>query len=224
MDDQLQFELNATIRSETGRHAIRRLRKSGRVPMVVYGSGEPLNLTVNADELAHHLENEAFYSHILTLKAGGKEERVVLRDIQRHPSKAQILHVDLLRVSDDQEIKVHVPLHFSVQNECVGVKQEGGVVNHLQTDVEVFCLPKDLPEFIPVDISQLHLGHSLHLSDVIVPEGVKLVALSHGDEVDIAIVNVFRPRVAEEPVTEVPEEQEVVESEGASGKGEESKN
>ena len=208
MAEQVQFELNAAIRNEKGRHAVRRLRGAGQVPAVVYGGGHPVSLLVEANELVRHLENEAFYSHILTLKVGSKRERVVLRDIQRHPSKSQVLHIDLLRVSDDQEIKVHVPLHFIGQDECVGVKQEGGVVNHLQTDVEVSCLPKYLPEFIEIDISQLHLGHSLHLSDITPPEGVKLVALS--DEADIAIVNVFRPRVVEEEVAApVVDEQEV---------------
>ncbi len=195
---QNQFELNASLRSDTGRSAMRRLREAGRVPAVVYGGGEPVHLSVQFNELIRHLEHEAFYSHILNLKVNGKEERVILRDLQRHPSKFQILHLDLLRIREDQEIKVHVPLHFAGQEECVGVKQEGGVVNHLQTDVEVSCLPKDLPEFIEVDIAQLNLGQSLHLSDIKAPDGVTLVALAHGEESDSAIVSVFRPRVIEE--------------------------
>ena len=162
---------------------------------------------VDAHELARHLEHEAFYSHVLTLKIDGKEESVVLRDIQRHPSKSTALHIDLLRVSEGHAIKVHVPLHFIGQEECVGVKQDGGVVNHLQTDVEVSCLPKDLPEFIEVDITQLHLGNSLHLSDIIMPQGVSLIASLHGDEADIAVVSVFRPRTVEQPATEEPGEQ-----------------
>ncbi len=224
---QNQFELNASPRDETGRSAMRRLRNAGLVPAVVYGGGEPANLSIQADELVHHLENEAFYSHILTLKVNGKEERVVLRDIQRHPSKAQILHLDLLRVSEDQQIKVHVPLHFIGEDECVGVKQEGGVINHLQTDVEVSCLPKDLPEFLEVDVSQLKLGHSLHLSDVRVPEGVEILALTHGEESDGAVVTVFRPRVVEEEevaaeAEEAEGEEAAAEKEGAE-KGEEAK-
>ena len=214
--------MNAVVRDETGRHAIRRLRQAGQIPAVVYGGGASRSLLIDANELAHHLEHEAFYSHILTLNVDGKKEPVVLRDIQRHPGKASILHIDLLRVSEDQKIKVHVPLHFIGQDECIGVKQEGGVVNHLQTDIEVSCLPKDLPEFIEVDISQLHLGHSLHLSDIAAPEGVRFVASSHGDEADIAIVSVFRPRVVEEPVGEeqpAEEEGEAGEAESAPSEG-----
>ncbi len=195
---QDQFELNASLRKEKGRNAVRRLRNAGRVPAVMYGAGEAVHLSVEAHELSRHLEHEAFYSHILSLKVDGKEERVILRDLQRHPSKPQILHLDLFRISEDQEIKVHVPLHFLGEEECVGVKREGGVINHLQTDVEVTCLPKNLPEFIEIDISQLGLGHSLHLSDIEVPESVSIVALTHGEESDSAIVSVFRPRVVEE--------------------------
>ena len=139
----------------------------------------------------------------------------VLRDIQRHPYKARVLHIDLLRIKEDQEIKVHVPLHFLGQEECIGVKQEGGVVNHLQTDVEVSCLPKDLPEFIEVDILQLELGHSLHLSDIKMPDNVKIVAFMHGDESsDTAVVSVFRPRIVEDEVIgEAVEGEEVAEQE-----------
>ena len=195
---QDQFEIKASPRSEVGTKAMRRLRSTGLVPVVVYGAGETVHLSVQANELIHHLENEAFYSHILNLNVGGRTERVILRDLQRHPSKPQILHLDLLRVSEDQEIKVHVPLHFVGEAECVGVKEEGGVINHLQTDVEVSCLPKDLPEFIEVDISGLNLGSSLHLSDIKMPEGTSLAAFSHGVESDSAIVSVFRPRAIEE--------------------------
>ena len=180
---------------------MRRLRRTGRVPVVVYGGGsEPAHLSVQADELFHHLEHEAFYSHVLSLDVNGKKERVILRDLHRHPSKPQILHLDLMSIREDQEIKVHVPLHFTGEEECVGVKEDGGVINHLQTDVEVSCLPGNLPEFINVDIALLGLGHSLHLSDIKVPEGVTIVALTHGDENDSAIVSVFRPRAIEEEV------------------------
>ena len=156
---QDQFELKASPRSEKGKNAMRRLRRTGRVPVVVYGGGsEPAHLSVQADELFHHLEHEAFYSHVLSLDVNGKKERVILRDLHRHPSKPQILHLDLMSVREDQEIKVHVPLHFTGEEECVGVKEDGGVINHLQTDVEVSCLPGNLPEFINVDIALLGAG------------------------------------------------------------------
>ena len=214
---QDQFELNASPRDETGKRAARRLRRAGLVPAVVYGGGEPVHLSVRFNELIRHLEHEAFYSHILNLKVNGREERVILRDLQRHPSRMQILHLDLLRIREDQKIKVHVPLHFTGQDDCVGVRQDGGVVNHLQTEIEVLCLPKDLPEFIEVDISRLHLGHSLHLTDVEVPAGVTILALTHGEEGDSAIVSVFRPRVVEEeiPAEEPAEEQETAEQDPA---------
>ena len=214
---QDQFELNASPRSEVGRSAVRRLRATGLVPAVVYGGGEPVHLSMQSNELIHHLKNEAFYSHILNLKVNGREERVILRDLQRHPSKMRILHLDLLRIREDQEIKVHVPLHFLGGEDCVGVKQESGVVNHLQTDVEVLCLPKNLPEFIEVDISQLKLGQSLHLTDIKVPASVTILALTHGDEGDSAIVSVFRPRVADEE-EEIADEQ--LEEEEAAAKEE----
>ncbi len=215
---QDQFELNASPRSEKGRSAIRRLRDAGLVPVVVYGGGgEAVHLSVQSRELARHLEHEAFYSHILNLNVGGKKERVILRDLQRHPSKPRILHLDLFRISEDQEIKVHVPLHFTGEDECVGVKQEGGVINHLQTDVEVSCLPKNLPEFIEVDISQLGLGHSLHLSDIKMPDDVNIVALMYGEESDGAIVSVFRPRIIEEEevAPEAVEDEEAADEEAA---------
>lgn len=205
---QEQFEIHAQPREVVGRSANRRMRKTGQVPAVVYGGGkDPISLTVNHNELLQHLENEAFYSHILTLNVGRKHEKVILRGLQRHPSKIQVLHIDFLRVSEDQEITVHVPLHFINEDTCVGVKQQGGIVSHMQTDVEVACLPKHLPEYLEVDIADLGLGHSLHLSDLKLPKEITLVALSHGESNDYAVVSVIMPRVIEEiePPTEEAE-------------------
>ena len=196
---QEQYEIKARPRARGGRCANRRMRRVGQVPAVVYGGGKaPLSLAVNHNELLQHLSNEAFYSHVLTLHVGGKYEKVILRDLQRHPSKTQVLHIDFLRVSEDQKITVHVPLHFINEDSCVGVKQQGGIVSHMQTDVEISCLPKHLPEYLEVDIADLGLGHSLHLSDLKLPEGIALVALSHGEASDHAIVSVIVPRVMEE--------------------------
>jgi len=210
---QQQFEIKAQSRTASNSNENRRMRKAGEVPAVVYGGGQsPVLLKVAHNELIHHLDNEAFYSHILTLKAGEQQEKVVLRDIQRHPSKAQILHIDFLRVSEDQRIKVHVPLHFINEDICAGVKQQGGIISHMQTDIEVSCLPKDLPEYLEVDVATLEVGHSLHLSDLKLPRGLTLVALSHGDENDYALVSVIMPRVVEAEVSAAVEAEEVQET------------
>ncbi len=195
---QQEFEIKAQSRNQSSSSANRRMRKAGQVPAVVYGGkSPPALLSINHNELIRHLENEAFYSHILTLKAVGKNEKVILRDIQRHPSKAQVLHIDFFRISEDQQIKVNVPLHFINEDTCVGVKQQGGIISHTQTDVEVSCLPKDLPEYLEVDVADLALGNSLHLSDIKLPEGISLVALSQGEANDYALVSVIMPRVTE---------------------------
>ena len=208
---QQQFEIKAQSRAKANSNGNRRMRKEGQVPAVVYGGNHPeVLLSINHNELMQHLKNEAFYSHILTLKAEGKHEKVILRDIQRHPSKTQVLHIDFFRISEDQQIKVHVPLHFINEDVCVGVKQQGGIISHMQTDVEVNCLPKDLPEYLEVDVADLRLNNSLHLSDLKLPENVNLVALSHGEASDFALVSVIMPRVME-----VGEAEGAVEAESA---------
>ncbi len=206
---QQEFEIKAQSRDQSNSSANRRMRKAGQVPAVVYGGNRPpVLLSINHNELIRHLENEAFYSHILTLKAVGRNEKVILRDIQRHPSKAQVLHIDFFRISEDQQIKVHVPLHFINEDICVGVKQQGGIISHTQTDVEVSCLPKDLPEYLDVDVADLGLGNSLHLSDLKLPEDISLVALSQGEANDYVLVSVIMPRVAEVEAAAVVEEGE----------------
>ena len=202
------FAVNAQLREKLGSRASRQLRHAGFVPAVLYGAGEAMQLSIKANELANHLEHEAFYSHVLSISVNGTTERAILRDLQRHPYKKEILHIDFLRVSEDQEIKVHVPLHFLNEDSCVGVKQQGGRVGHLQTEVEVVCLPRHLPEYIEVDIADLELGHSLHLSSIAMPEHVKLVSLMQGEEHDLPIVNVFMPRAAAEEVEESKEQEE----------------
>ena len=191
-----EFQIEAQRRDKYGTSANRRLRHNNQVPAVVYGSGETIAISVKANELSHHLENEAFYSHILTLKMDGKEERVILRELQRHPSKDRVIHLDLLRVSEDQAIRVHVPIHFINEEICTGVKQQGGVVSHLQNDVEISCLPRYLPEFIEVNVEQMELGNSLHLSDIQLPEHVEIVALAYSEANDNAIVSINIPRVS----------------------------
>ena len=217
---QKEFEISAQPRDGSGKAFSRRMRGEGLVPAILYGGTQgPVSLVLKHNELVQHLEHEAFYSHILTLKVGGKKEKVILRDLQRHPAQPRILHIDFMRVSTDKRITMNVPLHFINEDTCIGVKQQGGIVSHLQTEAEVSCLPQDLPEYIGVDIVDLELGQSLHLSDVTLPENVVLLALSHGEEVDHAIVSVIKPRVAaleeeEEAAAETEEEAEAQAEEG----------
>jgi large subunit ribosomal protein L25 len=192
------FILNAEPRTTQGKGASRRLRRTSKVPGIIYGAGEAAqSLTFDHNELIRHLEHEAFYSHVLTVKTSGGEQRAVLKDVQRHPARAQILHLDLLRVSDKTRIRMRVPLHFTGADAAPGVKTGGGVVSHLASDIEIECFPKDLPEYIAVDCSQMNLGDSVHLSQLKPAEGVALVELTHGH--DHAVVSLHKPRVAEEP-------------------------
>lgn len=192
------FNIEAELRTDLGKGASRRLRHTEKFPAVVYGAGkDPVSLTVDHKKFMHNLENEAFYSHILTLNVGGKEEQVVLKDLQRHPAKIAVLHADFLRVRANEKLHMHVPLHFINADDCLGAK-EGGLVTHSISEVEVACLPKDLPEYLEVDLSSLELDQSLHMSDIIVPAGVELVELSHGAEHDQPVASVHMPRGASE--------------------------
>ena len=189
-----KFEIDAVSRSDTGKGASRRLRKTGMVPGIVYGAGkDPAMIAVAHNELVHQLENEAFYSHILTLSVDGNAEKVVLKDLHRHPAKPFILHMDLLRVSESDKIKMHVPLHFKNESKAAGVKS-GGKLTHLINDVEVICLPGDLPEFIEVDVLDLKEGEAIHLSHISLPEGVEIPQLGLGDDHDMAVVSIAAAR------------------------------
>lgn len=198
------FELTAQLRKDLGKGASRRLRHAAQVPAIMYGAGkEPIALTFSHNELQRNLENEAFYSHILTIHIDGQaDEKAVLKDLQRHPSRPIIMHMDLLRVSETEEITIHVPLHFINQDVCVGVKTGGGVISHLTVEIEVRCLPKDLPEFIEVDMAAAQVGDIIHLSELKLPEGVHIPSLIHGDQ---AVVSVHLPRGGEEAAEVVAE-------------------
>jgi large subunit ribosomal protein L25 len=193
----MNFEVIAEPREDQGKGASRRLRRAGRVPGILYGgSGDATPISVEARVLYKQLENEAFYSHILNVQLEGRTERAVLRDLQRHPSHPTVLHFDLQRVSEDQAIHVRVPLHFLNEETAPGVKLGGGMVSHHLSEVEVSCLPKDLPEAIEVDLGALELNASIHLSDLKLPAGTTLVELSHGEEHDQAVVSINAPRGA----------------------------
>ncbi len=195
------FEISAEKREDVGKGASRRLRRAGKVPGIVYGAeSEPTMISLDHDEIMHHLDHEAFYSHILTLTIGKDQESVVLKDLQRHPFKRRLLHIDLLRIKAGESITMRVPLHFVNEDKCIGVKRDGGVINHLMTDMEIQCLPKDLPEYIEVDMLEVEMGQTLHTSDLSLPEGVEIVALTHGGEDDEqGVANVYMPRVEAEP-------------------------
>ena len=192
------FTLNAEARSDLGKGASRRLRRlASQVPAVIYGGDKaPVSISLLAKEVAKLLENEAAYSHIIALTVAGAVETVVIKALQRHPAKGHVLHADFVRVVAGQKLTAHVPLHFLNQETSVGVKQQGGEVSHSAVEVEVSCLPKDLPEFINVDMANVEVGQILHMSDLVLPAGVELVALAHGK--DLPIANIHASRVAKD--------------------------
>jgi large subunit ribosomal protein L25 len=191
----VSFEVNAQPRTGAGKGASRRLRRTGLVPAIVYGAHQdPEMVTVSHNELLKHLEHEAFYSHVLDLKIGESITKVVLKDMQRHPAKPFVLHVDFMRVSQDEKIKMMVPLHFINEDKCKGIKL-GGQVSHTITELEIVCLPRDLPEFIAVDMAELEIGSIVHLSEIVLPEGV---ALAHAPEQDEPVVLIHGARTGGE--------------------------
>ena len=205
-----QFELNAEPREDVGKGASRRLRKSGRLPGIVYGTEKQAEMiSLVHDDVLHQLEHEAFYSHILTLNVGDTSERVVLKDLQRHPYKPSLMHIDFLRIKEDEKLTMRVPLHFTNETKSVGVKTGGGVVSHIMTDLEVSCLPKDLPEYIEVDLLEVNLGETVHLGDLKLPDGVEIYALQHGGDPAQPVASIHLPRVeVEAEDTEVAAEGE----------------
>ncbi len=201
-----EYDLVADFREDQGKGASRRLRREGKVPAIVYGGKKPPRaITLDHNKVIRQSENEKFYSSVLTVKVGDKAQEVILKDIQRHPSKRQILHLDFQRIVAGEKIRMAIPLHFVGEEIAPGVKQEGGVVVHQFNDLDVECLPKDLPEYIEVDVSQMKLDDMLHLSDIKVPAGVELVDLMQEDADDPVIVAIQMPRAV---VEEEPEEGE----------------
>ncbi len=196
----VDFVLNANARSDIGKGASRRLRRlDNQVPAIIYGLGNaPESISLAANQLSHALENEAFYSHIIELSVDSKTQNVILKDVQRHPAKIEILHVDFLRVDLTQKLTIRVPLHFINEEECHGVKTEGGQISHSSNELEVECLPGDIPEYLEVDMIEITLGQTLHISDVKLPEGVVSVALSHGEDHDLPIAAVVKSKAIEE--------------------------
>lgn len=191
------FEVIANARQLQGTGASRRLRNAGKVPAVVYGADKPAaSVELDHNALVQQLRKEAFHASILTLNLDGTKEQVLLRDVQSHPWKKLIMHVDFLRVDPNKAVHIKVPLHFKNGELSPGVKLNGGNITHILNEAEVMCLPKDLPEFIEVDLSTLAAGHTLHLSEVTLPAGVQFLSLSRG--ADQAIAACVVPRGVEE--------------------------
>jgi large subunit ribosomal protein L25 len=191
------FEVAAEFRDgQQGKGASRRLRRSGKVPAILYGGHlEPRQLSIEHQKLLLMLDNERFYSTILSIKVGNETQAAILKDVQRHPAKNQIVHLDLQRVLDNEKVRMTIPLHFTGAAGCPGVKSQGGIVSHLLNDVVVSCLPKDLPEFLELDMSAMTIGEIKRLSDIPLPAGVELVALVHGR--DEPVVSIHHPRAEE---------------------------
>ncbi|WP_461482991.1 50S ribosomal protein L25/general stress protein Ctc [Porticoccus sp.] len=198
------FKLNAMVRNDMGKGASRRLRREANlVPAIIYGGkNAPENISIASNELEHALQNEAFYSHIITISVDGNDQDVILKDLQRHPSKTVVIHADFLRVSKTQKLHTKVPLHYINEDICVGVKMGGGIISHNMTELDISCLPADLPEYIEVDVSAVDIGGVLHISDIALPSGVESVELSHGAEHDQPIFTINKPKAAVEETTD----------------------
>jgi len=198
----MKIEISATKRVVKGTGASRRLRHAGSVPGVLYGGGkEPISLDLEQKSLFLQFRHEAFHASILTLNLEGKKESVLLRDYQMHPVRNTIQHIDFQRVNENEKIHVKVPFHFINAEVSPGVKLNGGIVSHIMTEANISCLPKNLPEFIEVDLATIDIGQSIHLSEIKIPDGVEFVQLAHGN--DAAVASVAKPRVVVEEVEEV---------------------
>ena len=198
------FTINAKSREDTGKGASRRLRRlTGEVPAIIYGGKKDAEkISILHKDITKALENDAVYSSIISLSIDGKAEDTIIKDIQRHPAKQIILHMDFLRVSKTTKLQTRVPLNFINEDICVGVKLGGGLIAHTMTDIEVSCLPKDLPESIDVDMAEVDVGQIVHLSDLTLPDGVESVSLSQGADYDLTVATVNKQKAVEidEPI------------------------
>ncbi len=194
------FELNAELRTDKGKGASRRLRRNAdMIPAILYGAGkDPQSLTLAHKDIHKACESEAFFSNIITINAGGDTQQAIIKDLQRHPAKDRIMHADFLRIQMDQAITVEVPLHFLNEDICLGVRQGGGNISHNMTSIEISCLPGNLPEYIEVDIVDLDLGDSLHMSDLKLAETLTIPSLMQGADHDHVVVSVNAPKRVEE--------------------------
>jgi large subunit ribosomal protein L25 len=210
-----KFDLVAEIREDSGKGASRRLRREDKVPAIIYGAGRPPRaLVFDHNKVMKQLESESFYSSVLNIKVGKKSQAAIVKDLQRHPSLPRVMHIDLQRIVEDEEIRMNVPIHFIGEDVAVGVKVGGGKVSRMRTEVEVVCLPKDLPEYLELDISALELDGMMFLSDIVLPKGVEIPELAQDTEQSQPIVSIH---VIREVVIDEDEEDEGEAIEGAAG-------
>ena len=189
------FTLDATVRTDMGKGASRRLRHAGKVPAILYGAGkDPIALTLEHNKVNQAQDFEAFYSHVLTINIDGKPVEALVKDMQRHPFKPKVTHLDFQRVVAGQKLQTNVPLHFMNEDTAPGVKLEGGHAERQMIEIEVTCLPKNLPEYIEVDLAELGLDQTIHISDIKLPKGVESVELAKGEDHDLAVVTVKASR------------------------------
>ena len=200
---KVSFTFGADLRETQGKGASRRLRHKGKVPAILYGGGEkPQQLVLDQQNLLTMVGKEKFYASIVQVNAGGKAQNAIVKDIQMHPARNVVVHVDLQRVLEDQTIRIRLPIHFRNEASSPGVKTQGGVVSHMRSDVEVVCLPRDLPEFLELDLSAMNLNETKFLADVPLPSGVTIPELAHGR--NAPVVSIHSPRAEEpEPTAEV---------------------
>jgi len=228
------ISLNAEPRSDSGKGASRRLRHQGLVPAIVYGGKfDPVQISIDHNVFLHELDKETIYTQVVDLKMDGKTQEVILRDLQRHPYRNKIMHADFFRIDKNTPIKVVVPIHVTNAEECVGVKMDGGMMTQVVTEIEIIALPKDLPEYLEIDALNLHLGEILHLTDIQMPEGVEIVALTYLEDVEdvehddhnVGVLSVVKTReeIIEDEAPEAPEiegeEGEVAEGDAEAGDG-----
>ncbi len=220
------IHLNAEPRSDSGKGASRRLRHQGLVPAIVYGGdSDPVQISIPHNKIFHELEHETIYTQVIELQVGDLTEEVILRDLQRHPYKNKVMHADFYRIDKNTPIKIVVPIHILNAEDCVGVRTDGGMITQVVTEIEIIALPKDLPESLEIDAENLHLGESLHLSDIKMPEGVELTAMQNVEETehddhDLGVISVVKTReeeVIEEEAPEAPEGEEGEVAEGEEG-------
>lgn len=206
------FELVAELREDAGKGSSRRLRREGKVPAIIYGGGmPPRSLSFERNALMRQMEQEAFFSSVINVQVGKKQQPAILKDVQMHPAKRMVLHMDLQRIIATEKIRMSVPIHYLNEATAIGVKLGGGTVSHMYSEVDISCLPKNLPEYLEVDIAELELDQMLHLSDIKLPDGVEITELAQGPENDKPIVAIHILKVAVEP------EEEAIEGEVAEG-------
>jgi large subunit ribosomal protein L25 len=198
-----QYRLAAELRGDAGKGASRRLRRQGKVPGILYGGGKPPEgVTFDANALVRNMAEEAFFSSIVNVKLAGEELQAIVRDYQVHPARRQVLHLDLQRIVATEKLRITIPIHFANEASCRGVKESGASISHLLTEIEVSCLPKDLPEYIEVDVGPLGLNDMLHIRDLTLPAGVEIPGFEPHTDSDLAVVHVHVLRAVEEPAAE----------------------